>query len=552
MAKQLSFGDDARQKMLVGINKLAKAVTTTLGPKGRNVALDKSWGAPSVVNDGVSVAKEIDLEDKFENMGAQLVKEAASKTNDSAGDGTTTATLLAQEMSAKGMKYVTAGTNPMIMKRGIDKAVKVVMAEIEDLAKPVKQEDWEKVASISAQSEEIGEKIAEALKKVGKDGVVEVEEGKSMEITIDHKEGMEFDKGYASPYFVTDSDNMEAVMESPYLLLTSEKVSSIKEVLPLLEKVVNAGKSLVIVADDIEGEALTTLVVNKLRGSFKALAVKAPGFGDRSKAMLEDIAVLTGANVISSETGRKLSDATLDDLGQADTVRSNKDTTRIVGGKGTQANIDARVAQLEAQIEEASSDYAKDNLRERKAKLTGGVAVIQVGANTEVEMKNLQERVKDAKEATKAAIDSGIITGGGVTYIQAAKVLEDLEGETEDEQTGIELVKSVLDEPVRMLAINSGVEPGWVIGKIKEKDDANWGFNCLSNEFEDLEEAGVIEPAKVAIAAVSNSASVASMILTTECLVTDQPEEGGEGGAGAGAAARGMGGGMGGGMPGMM
>jgi chaperonin GroEL len=552
MAKQLSFGDDARQKMLAGINKLAKAVTTTLGPKGRNVALDKSWGAPSVVNDGVSVAKEIDLEDKFENMGAQLVKEAASKTNDSAGDGTTTATLLAQEMSAKGMKYVTAGTNPMIMKRGIDKAVKAVVAEIEDLAKPVKEDDWEKVASISAQSEEIGEKIAEALKKVGKDGVVEVEEGKSMEITIDHKEGMEFDKGYASPYFVTDSDNMEAVMEDPYLLLTSEKVSSIKEVLPLLEKVVNAGKSLVIVADDIEGEALTTLVVNKLRGSFKALAVKAPGFGDRSKAMLEDIAVLTGANVISSETGRKLSDATLDDLGQADTVRSNKDTTRIVGGQGSQANIDARVSQLEAQIEEASSDYAKDNLRERKAKLTGGVAVIQVGANTEVEMKNLQERVKDAKEATKAAIETGIITGGGVTYVQAAKVLEDLEGETEDEQTGIELVKSVLDEPVRMLAINSGVEPGWVIGKIKEKDDANWGFNCLTNEFEDLEEAGVIEPAKVAIAAVSNSASVASMILTTECLVTDQPEEEGEGGAGAGAAARGMGGGMGGGMPGMM
>lgn len=544
-AKQLSFGDDARQKMLAGINKLAKAVTTTLGPKGRNVALDKSWGAPNVVNDGVSVAKEIDLEDKFENMGAQLVKEAASKTNDLAGDGTTTATLLAQELSNKGMKYVTAGTNPMIMKRGIDKAVKAVVKEIRDLAKPVKEEDWEKVASISAQSEEIGKKIAEALKKVGKDGVVEVEEGKSMEITIDHKEGMEFDKGYASPYFVTDSDNMEAVMENPYILITDEKISSIKDILPLLEKVVNAGKSLVMIADDIEGEALTTLVVNKLRGSFKALAVKAPGFGDRSKAMLADIAVLTGANVVSSETGRKLSDASLDDLGQADTVRSSKDTTRIVGGKGSQADIDARVAQLEAQIEEETSDYSKDNLRERKAKLTGGVAVIQVGANTEVEMKNLQERVKDAKEATKAAIEEGIITGGGVAYIQAGKVLEKLKGDSEDEQTGIELVKSVLDEPVRMLAINSGVEPGLVIGKIKEKGSADWGFNALTNEFEDLAKAGVIEPAKVAIAAVSNSASVASMILTTECLVTDVPEDDK---ASAAAAA----GAMGGGMPGMM
>ncbi|MEA2056199.1 MAG: chaperonin GroEL [Patescibacteria group bacterium] len=549
-AKQLSFGDDARQKMLAGINKLAKAVTTTLGPKGRNVALDKSWGAPNVVNDGVSVAKEIDLEDKFENMGAQLVKEAASKTNDLAGDGTTTSTLLAQELSNKGMKYVTAGTNPMIMKRGIDKAVKAVVKEIRDLAKPVKEEDWKKVASISAQSEEIGKKIAEALKKVGKDGVVEVEEGKSMEITIDHKEGMEFDKGYASPYFVTDSDNMEAVMENPHILITDEKISSIKDILPLLEKVVNAGKSLVMIADDIEGEALTTLVVNKLRGSFKALAVKAPGFGDRSKAMLADIAVLTGANVISSETGHKLSDASFDDLGQADTVRSSKDTTRIVGGKGSQTDIDARVAQLEAQIEEETSDYSKDNLRERKAKLTGGVAVIQVGANTEVEMKNLQERVKDAKGATKAAIEEGIITGGGVAYIQAAKVLEKLKGDSEDEQTGIELVKSVLDEPMRMLAINSGVEPGLVIGKVKEKDDANWGFNALTNKYEDLEEAGVIEPAKVAIAALSNAASVASMILTTECLVTDQPEENSKGGAGA--AARGMGGGMGGGMPGMM
>lgn len=544
MAKQLLFGDDARQKMLIGIDKLAKAVTTTLGPKGRNVALDKSWGAPNVVHDGVSVAKEIDLEDKFENMGAQLVKEAASQTNEVAGDGTTTATLLTQRMSAMGMKHVTAGTNPMIMKRGIDKAVAAVVKEVHRLSKPVKQEDWKKVATISAQNEEIGEKIAEALKLVGKDGVVEVEEGKTMEITIDHKEGMEFDKGYASPYFVTDSDSMEAVMEDPYLLITDQKISSIKDVLPLLEKVVNAGKSLVIIADDIEGEALTTLVVNKLRGTFKALALKAPGFGDRRKEMLEDIAILTGANVITSEAGRKLEDATLEDLGKADTIRASKDTTRIVGGKGTQTDIDARVSQIEAQIEQSTSEFDTEKLEERRAKLTGGVAVIQVGANTEVEMKNLQERVKDAKEATKAAIEAGIIPGGGVTYVQAAKALDSIKTDSDDERIGVELVKSVLDEPIRMLATNSGVDAGWVLGQIKEKDDPNWGFNALTNEFQDLVKAGVIEPAKVAIAALENSASVASMILTTECLVTDAPEEKDEASAPAGMPGMGGMGGM--------
>ena len=525
MAKQLLFGDEARQKMLIGINKLAEAVTTTLGPKGRNVALDKSWGSPNVVHDGVTVAKEIELEDKFENMGAQLVKEAASKTNETAGDGTTTATLLAQKMSAIGMKYVTAGTNPMIMKRGIDRAVKVVVAEIHRLAKPVQESDWEKVAAISAQSEEIGAKISEALKLVGKDGVVEVEEGKTMDITIDHKEGMEFDKGFASPYFVTDSDNMEAVMETPYILITDQKIASVKDILPLLEKVVNAGKSLVILADDIEGEALTTLVVNKLRGSFKVLAVKAPGFGDRRKEILTDIATLTGANVITTEAGRKLEDADLDDLGQADTVRSNKDSTRLVGGKGSQVDIDARVAQIEAQIQQSTSDFDIEKLEERKAKLTGGVAVIQVGASTEMEMKNLQERVKDAKEATKAAIEEGILPGGGVTYVQAAKVLDSLKAKSEDEKTGIELVKVVLDEPIRMLATNSGVDAGWVLGKIKEKNNPNWGFNALTNKFENLEKAGVIEPAKVEIEALKNAASVASMILTTECLVTDAPEK---------------------------
>lgn len=541
-AKQLLFGNDARQKMLTGVNKLADAVVTTLGPKGRNVALDRSWGSPNVIHDGVTVAKEIELEDPFENMGAQLVKEAASKTNDVAGDGTTTSTLLAQAITNKGMKYVTAGTNPMIMKRGIDKAVKAVVAEVRRLAKDVKPEDWEKVATISAQNEEIGSKIAQALKLVGKDGVVEVEEGKTMEITIDHKEGMEFDKGYASAYFVTDADHMEAVSEKPSILVTDQKISNIKDILPLLESIVNEGRELVIIADDIEGEALTTLVVNRLRGTFKCLAIKAPGFGDRRKEMLQDIAILTGANMISADLGRKLTDATVADLGQADSVRSTKDSTRIVGGHGSQTDIDARVAQLDQQIDAATSDFDREKLQERKAKLTGGVAVIQVGASTEIEMKNLQERVKDAKEATRAAIEEGIIPGGGVTLLRASKVLEKVTADSDDEKAGIEIVRNVLEEPMRMLATNSGEDAGWVVGQIKAKNEANWGFNALTNTFEDLLKAGVIEPAKVAIASLENAASVASMILTTECLVTDAPKKN-EPAAPAG---------MGGGMPGMM
>ena len=541
-AKQLLFGDEARQKMLVGINKLADAVVTTLGPKGRNVALDRSWGSPSVIHDGVSVAKEIELEDPFENMGAALVKEAANKTNDVAGDGTTTSTLLAQQIAVKGMKQVVAGANPMIMKRGIDKAVKTVVAEVRKLATDVKESDWEKVATISAQDEIIGKKIAEALKKVGKDGVVEVEEGKTMEITIEHKEGMEFDKGYASPYFVTDADHMEAVSEKPYILVTDQKIANIKDILPLLEAVVGESRELVIIADEIEGEALTTLVVNRLRGTFKCLAVKAPGFGDRRKEMLQDIAVLTGANLISAEVGRKLSDSTIADLGQADSVRSSKDSTRIVGGKGKQVDIDARVAQVEKQIKASTSDFDTEKLQERKAKLTGGVAVIQVGASTEIEMKNLQERVKDAKGATKAAIEEGIIPGGGVTLIKAAKVLDLIKTDSDDEQAGVDLIKSVLEEPLRMLAINSGEDAGWVAGQVKAKNQDNWGFNALTNQFEDLLKAGVIEPAKVAIASLENAASVASMILTTECLVADAPKKNEPA----------MPGGMGGGMPGMM
>lgn len=540
-AKQLVFGDEARQKMLVGINKLAQAVTTTLGPRGRNVALDKSWGAPNVIHDGVSVAKEITLEDKFENMGAQLVKEAASKTNDVAGDGTTTATLLAQQISVKGMKYVTAGTNPMLMKRGIDKAVSAVVKEIRRLAKPVKESDWEKVATISAQSEAIGQKIAEALRLVGKDGVIEVEEGKTMEIVIDHKEGMMFDKGYASAYFVSNADNMEAEIKNPYILVTDQKISSIQDLLPLLEKLMNVSKDFVIIAEEVEGEALTTLVLNKLRGTFNGLVVKAPGFGDRRKAMLQDIAVLTGANLISAETGVTLKDASVEDLGRADSVRATKDETFIVGGKGTQTDIDARVAQIEAEIESSTSEFDIEKLQERKAKLTGGVAVIQVGASSEIEMKNLQERVKDAKGATKAAIEEGIIPGGGVTLIQAAKVLTTLKADNDDEKVGIELIKSVVEEPLRMLARNSGVDDGWVARTVIEKNDPNFGFNAVTNEFGDMIKAGVIEPAKVAIASLENAASVGSMILTTECLVTDIPEP-------QSPAASGMGGGM----PGMM
>ncbi len=526
-AKQLIFGDEARQKMLIGINKLAEAVTTTLGPKGRNVALERSWGSPQVIHDGVSVAKEIELEDKFENMGAQLVKEAADRTNEAAGDGTTTSTLLAQAIANKGMKYVTAGANPMIMKRGIDRAVEAVVKEIRHLSDVVVEADWQKVATISAQDETIGKKIAEALKLVGKDGVVEVEEGKTMEITIEHKEGMEFDKGYASPYFVTDNDGMEAISDKPYILLTDQKISNIKDILPLLESVVNSSRELVIIADDLEGEALTTLVVNKLRGTFKCLPIKAPGFGDRRKAMLQDIAILTGANLISEETGLKLTDAKIEDLGQADSVRSSKDSTRIVGGKGKQSDIDARVAQIEREIANSTSDFDIEKLEERRAKLTGGVAVIQVGAATEIEMKNLQERVKDAKGATKAAIEEGIIAGGGVTLMRAGKVLAEVEkkAKSEDEKTGVKLIAEVLEEPLRMLATNSGEDAGWVVGRVKDKNKDNWGFNALTNEFEDLLVAGVIEPAKVAIASLVNAAGVASMILTTECLVADLPKK---------------------------
>jgi len=524
MAKQLIFGDDARQKMLSGVNQLAKAVVTTLGPKGRNVALDRSWGAPNVVHDGVSVAKEITLEDKFENMGAQLVKQAAEQTNEATGDGTTTATLLAQQITVKGMRLVTAGTNPMIMKRGIDKAVDAVVTEIRRLAKPVKKADWEKVATISAQSEIIGAKIAAALALVGQDGVVEVEEGKTMDITIDHKEGMIFDKGYASPYFAAGSEDMIAEIKSPYILVTDQKISSIQDLVPFLEKFMQVSKDLVIIADDIDAEALTALVVNKLRGAINVLAVKAPGFGDRKKAMTEDIAVLVGAEIVSSDRGMALKDVAIEHLGRADMVKSTKDETTIVGGKGKKIDISGRVSQIDAEIKASTSDFDKEKLQERKAKLTGGVAVIQVGAATETEMKNLMERVKDAKGATKAAIEEGIIPGGGVTLIQAVKVLKKLKGASADEQAGIDLIASVAEEPLRMLAQNSGADAGWVVKTVAAKNDPTFGFNAVTNEFGDMVKAGVIEPAKVATSSLINAASVASMVLTTECMVTDAPE----------------------------
>jgi chaperonin GroEL len=524
-AKQIIFDDVAQQKLVAGVTKLANAVVATMGPRGSNVALDKAWGAPNVLHDGVSVAKEITLEDPFENMGAQLVKQAATKTADEAGDGTTTATLLAKEFVVKGMKNIAAGANPMMLRRGVEEAVKVVLDEIDRLAKPVKEADWVKVATISAQNEVIGKKIAEALKLVGKDGIVEVEEGKTMDITIEHKEGMQFDKGYASHYFVTNTDHMEAVVEDAYILITDQKISNIQDLVPFLESAMRVTKNVVVIADDIDGEALATLVLNKLRGVFNVLALKAPGFGDRRKAMLEDIAALTGATVISGDIGMKLTDATLEHCGRANSVRATKDATRIVGGGGNKQDIDARLAQIDAQAKATTSDFDREKLQERKAKLSSGVAVIQVGAATESELKELQERVKDAKEATKAAIEEGVIPGGGVTYLQAIKALSKLKLKDADSMAGVRLVEETLKMPVRALAENSGLDGGWVIGHILEKNDPTYGFNAATLEFGDMIKQGVIDPAKVAKQALKNAASAAGSILTTRVLITDIKED---------------------------
>lgn len=527
MAKQLRFSEEARQSLVRGVNILAHAVVTTLGPKGRNIALDKKWGAPNVVHDGVTVAKEIELEDPFENMGAQLVKEAASKTNDVAGDGTTTATLLAQAIINTGFKNVTAGANPMIVKEGMEKAVETIISEVKKMAKKVLDADVIKVATISAQDEKIGALIAEALSKVGKDGVVTVEEGKGLELSIDYKEGMEFDKGYASPYFVTNPDRMEAEIEDPYILITDKKISALNELLPFLESLVKVSKSLVIIADEIEGEALATLVVNKLRGTFNALAIKAPGFGDRRKEMLEDIAVLTGGTVISEDTGKKFESVTLEDCGRADKVWADKENTRIIGGKGDKTAIKARIAQIKRAIEESTSDFDKEKLQERLAKLSGGVAVINVGAATELEMKDKKERVNDAVAATKAALEEGIVPGGGVALLRARTALPKLKESLTslDEKVGVDILYVALAEPLRWIAKNAGADEGWVMKKVEESKIADYGFNALTMEFGSMLKAGIVDPAKVTRSAVQNAASVGIMVITTEGLITDLPEK---------------------------
>lgn len=526
MAKQLKFSDDARQALMKGIDTVAHAVVTTLGPKGRNIALDKKWGAPNIVHDGVSVAKEIDLEEPFENMGAQLVKEAASKTNDDAGDGTTTATLLAQAMTASGMKNITAGANPMVVKRGIEKAVEVVVNELKKISKPIKnKEEIEQVASISAGDNEIGAKIAEALDKVGRDGVVTVEEGKGLTIDIEYKEGMEFDRGYVSPYFVTNPERMEAEVEEAYILLTDKKISSVQDMLPFLEKFVKVSKSLVIIADEVEGEALATLVVNKLKGTFNVLAIKAPGFGDRRKELLEDIAILTGGAVISEDTGRTFESLEVTDLGQADKIWADKENAQVIGGKGSKSAIKARIELLKRLISETDSEFDREKLEERLAKLSGGVAQINVGAATEIELNEKKERVKDAVGATKAAVEEGILPGGGVALLRARRVLRGTKAirvENKDEQVGIDIVYDALGEPVRWLAINAGEGDGSMVLKtVDQAEDKDYGFNALTHEFGSMTKFGILDPLKVTRLALQNAASVASMVLTTEGLITD-------------------------------
>ena len=524
MSKLIKSGEEARKALEVGVNTLADTVKVTLGPKGRNVVLDKKFGAPTITNDGVTIARDIELEDPFENMGAQLVKEVATKTNDIAGDGTTTATLLAQAMIHEGMKNVAAGANPMIIKKGIDKAVTALVDEIKAKSKKVEgQADIAQVATISSANEETGSLIAEAMEKVGKDGVITVEESKTMKTNLSVKEGMQFDRGYISPYLVTDTDKMEAALDDPYILITDRKISAINDILPILEQVVKSGKQLAIIAEDVDGEALTTIVVNKLRGTFKALAVKAPGFGDRRKAMLQDIATLTGGSVISEELGRKLDSVTLEDLGQAHKIVSTKDETTIIGGKGDKDAIAERVAQIKQQITKTTSDFDKEKLQERLAKLAGGVAVIEIGAATEVEMKDKKYRIEDALNATRAAVEEGIVAGGGTTFIDIQPALDKIEAEG-DEKVGVNIVRRAIEEPVRQIADNAGLEGSVVVENVK-KAGTGVGFNALKNEYVDMIGAGIVDPAKVTRSALQNAASIASMVLTTETLVADKPEE---------------------------
>ncbi len=530
-AKQLVFSEDARRRLKNGIDVLANAVATTLGPKGRNVALDRKFGSPTITHDGVTVAKEIELEDPFENMGAQLLKEAATKTNDIAGDGTTTSTVLAHAIVTEGLKSLSAGANAMLLKRGIERAAKAVAQKITEQAIEVKsKDDIANVASISAQDREIGELIADVMDKVGKDGVITVEESRGLEFETEYVEGMQFDRGYISPYFVTDAEQMEAAIDEPYILIHEKKISAAQDIVPLLEKLVQIGKrDLVIIAEDVDGEALATLVLNKLRGMLNVLAVKAPGFGDRRKAMLQDIAILTGGTVISEETGRKLETVTIQDLGRAEKVVSDKENTTIVGGKGDPEAIKGRIEQIRVEIDKSTSDYDREKLQERLAKLSGGVAIIRVGAATETELKEKKHRVEDALSATRAAVEEGIVPGGGVALINAMTALDDMEASNEDEAIGIKIVRKALEVPMRKIAANAGQDGSVIIENVRraqaEAKDINVGYNVMTEEYVNMIEAGVIDPAKVTRGALENAASIAAMILTTEALITDVPEE---------------------------
>ncbi len=550
-AKIVKFGSDAREKVLEGVNVLADAVTVTLGPKGRNVVIEKSFGAPNITKDGVTVAKEIELEDKFENMGAQMVKEVASKTSDVAGDGTTTATVLARAIFTEGAKMVAAGHDPMSLKRGIDVAVDQVTKNLHKLSKPTKdQKEIAQVGTISANSDPtIGGIIAEAMDKVGKDGVITVEEAKGLETTLEVVEGMQFDRGYLSPYFVTDPDRMETVFEDAFLLIHEKKISNMKDLLPVLEQIAKTGKPFVIVAEDIDGEALATLVVNKIRGTLQCAAVKAPGFGDRRKAMLEDIAILTGGKVIAEELGLKLDNVTLNDLGTAKRIVIDKDNSTIIDGAGKRGDIQGRVSQIRNQIEETTSDYDREKLQERLAKLVGGVAVVQVGAATEVEMKEKKARVEDALHATRAAVEEGIVPGGGVALLRSSRGLDKVETPTEEEAVGVQIVKRACEAPLRWISSNAGQEPSIVLDRVGNSKGSN-GFNAAADKYEDLLKAGIIDPTKVVRTALQNAASVAGLLLTTEAMIAEKPEEGG--GAAMGGMPGGMPGGGMGGMPGMM
>ena len=524
MAKQLSHSEEARKSLRTGIDAMANAVKVTLGPKGRNVVLDKKFGPPQVCSDGVTIAKEIELEDSFENMGAQLLKEAASKTNDVAGDGTTTSIVLAQAIINEGFKNIAAGADPMVIKRGIEKAVEHAREEIRKLATPVTgRDDIAQVASLSAHEALIGNLIAEVMEKVGKDGVITGEESKGLNYEVEYVEGMQIDRGYISPYLITNSERMESVIDDPYVLITDKKITAVNDVLPALEKILQVSKNLVIIAEDVEGEALATLVVNKLRGTLSVLAVKAPGFGDRRKAMLEDIAILTGGTVISEEVGRKLDSVTVEDLGRARRVTSSKEETTIVEGKGTESDIQARIKQIKAQIEETTSEFDKEKLQERLAKLAGGVAIVKVGAATEVELKEKKARVEDALSATRAAVEEGIVPGGGISLLRVSTTLDKLKADG-DEKTGISIIKKALEEPVRLIAVNSGLE-GSVILQEAKKAKADHGFDADTNQWGSMREKGIMDPAKVSRASLENAASVAAMVLTTEALVADLPEK---------------------------